>query len=110
LKLSLFLIFLIEKTKFLGLVLVSACWTDLGDANERASGYYNRPWEWQAMKENVKLRYQFASKDDPFIPFSEMQHVAEQLETEFKVFQKRGHFCSSEFLELHDLVVKTFEQ
>jgi len=33
-----------------GLVLVSACVTDLGDANEKASGYYNRPWQWEQVK------------------------------------------------------------
>ena len=29
-----------ETNKIKGLVLVSACWTDLGDANERASGKF----------------------------------------------------------------------
>jgi predicted alpha/beta hydrolase family esterase len=44
---------LLESQPLLGIVLVSACWTDLGDAGERAAGYYARPWDWDAMKKNV---------------------------------------------------------
>ncbi len=32
-----------------GCVLVSACHTDLGIANEREAGYYNRPWQWKSI-------------------------------------------------------------
>ncbi len=46
---------LCETVRVLGIVLVSACVTDLGDANERASGYYNRPWEWDQLKANTKF-------------------------------------------------------
>jgi predicted alpha/beta hydrolase family esterase len=35
---------LLEKDKVRGVILVAACHTDLGDENERASEYYNRPW------------------------------------------------------------------
>lgn len=35
---------LLEKDKVRGIILVAACHTDLGDENERASEYYNRPW------------------------------------------------------------------
>jgi predicted alpha/beta hydrolase family esterase len=35
---------LIEKYKVRGVILVAACHTDLGDEDERASEYYNRPW------------------------------------------------------------------
>lgn len=35
---------LIEKDKVHGVILVSACHTDLGMEIERASEYYNRPW------------------------------------------------------------------
>ena len=35
---------LTEKDKVRGMILVAACHTDLGDENERASEYYNRPW------------------------------------------------------------------
>ena len=35
---------LIETDKDIVVILAAACHTDLGDANERASEYYNRPW------------------------------------------------------------------
>ncbi|RHY05180.1 hypothetical protein DYB36_000993 [Aphanomyces astaci] len=52
---------LAESTEFLGMLLVSACVTDLGDASERASGYYNRRWEYEKMKANVKWIVQFGA-------------------------------------------------
>lgn len=105
-----------ETYRVKGLVLVSACVTDLGDENERLSGYYNRyigprlgvvwcgveiwfecnlvgsehceksadpfhlfihtqirPWQWAAIKANAGFVAQFASADDPFIPWREQQ-------------------------------------
>eukprot|EP01046_Picozoa_sp_COSAG06_P085827 COSAG06_NODE_32490_length_505_cov_0.921182_2_plen_124_part_01 len=40
-------------TQLLGAVLVSACHTDLGDAGERAAGYYSRPWQWSKIRQGV---------------------------------------------------------
>ena len=45
---------LAETTEIHGLVLVSACHTDLGDENERASGYFSRPWLWESMRKNTQ--------------------------------------------------------
>ena len=47
---------------------VSAAHTDLGDADERASGYFDVPWDWEAMKPNAKFIHQFHSADDHLIP------------------------------------------
>lgn len=35
---------ILEKDKVRGAILVAAAYTDLGDENERASEYFNRPW------------------------------------------------------------------
>ena len=32
---------------------MSAYTTDQGDANERASGYFSRPWDWEAARGNA---------------------------------------------------------
>src|SRR3989344_1779597 len=53
-----------EKNKIFGSVLVGAYYTDLGDENEKKSGYFNHPWDWQAIKDNQKWIVQFASIDD----------------------------------------------
>jgi predicted alpha/beta hydrolase family esterase len=39
-----------ENNKLAGMILVSACYTDLGVESERKAGYYNRPWQWEKIK------------------------------------------------------------
>jgi hypothetical protein len=65
-----------------GIVLVSAYTTDLGDPGEAASGYFNRPWQWQAIQDNAGFIVQFGSTDDPFLPWVEQQEVADNLHSE----------------------------
>ena len=60
---------LIEKHRVAGIILVAAAHTDLGDENERASGYFDDPWDWKAMLPNVDFIHQFHSKDDHLIRF-----------------------------------------
>jgi len=62
-----------------GLVLVSAYTTDQGDDLEARSGYFNRPWLWDRIKSNVGFCIQLGSTDDPFLPWSEQQEVADGL-------------------------------
>eukprot|EP00667_Euglena_gracilis_P028191 EG_transcript_35667 len=67
-------------TRVLGCVLVSACYTDLGDPRETEAGYYNRPWDWEAIRRNTKWMVQFHSDNDPYIPLeSEARVVARGL-------------------------------
>jgi len=94
-----------ETHKVHGIVLVSACVTDLGDPNETASGYYNRPFSWGTIKRNAKIIAQFGSRDDPFIPWSEMEQVADGLSSKFFDFEDKGHFMNSEFPELLEYVL-----
>ena len=58
-----------ETRRVAGIVLVSAYTTDGGDETERTSGYFGRPWDWDAMKRNAGFIIQFASKDDPYLPW-----------------------------------------
>ena len=95
-----------EKYKVYGIVLVSAYVSDLGDETERKSGYFNRPWEWGKMKQNCNLIIQFGSTDDPFIPWSEMQTVADALDVELHRYEEKGHFMSFQFPELVEVVNK----
>jgi predicted alpha/beta hydrolase family esterase len=71
---------LAETHKVRGIILVSAAHTDLGDAGERASGYFDTEWDWNAQKNNTGFIHQFHSKDDPLIPVEEARFVAEQLQ------------------------------
>ncbi len=54
-----------QNNKILGSVLVAGYATDLGMASEKASGYFDQPWNWQAIKDNQRFIIQFASTDDP---------------------------------------------
>jgi pimeloyl-ACP methyl ester carboxylesterase len=53
---------LAETTKLRAIVLVSACHTDLGIESERASGYYSRPWLWDAIRSNTAHIVQFGAE------------------------------------------------
>lgn len=70
---------ILENHKVLGVVLVSAYYTDLGDSLERGSGYFNRPFDWDKMKSNAKWIIQFHSKDDHLVPVTEARHVHENV-------------------------------
>ena len=71
-----------------GVVLVSATYTDLGDAHERASWYYpqpkagggeNNPYLFEEMRKNCENWRQFHSDDDPFIPLREAERIRDGL-------------------------------
>lgn len=100
---------LAEKIELHALIIVSACVTDGGDAGERESGWYDRPFQWDLMKQNVTKRFQFASRDDPLIPFeAEQMEVARQLDPELTVFDDRKHIWQQTFPELIDLMQREF--
>lgn len=82
----------LENEKLFGCVLVSTCYTDLGEENERISNYYNKPWKWDEIKNNCRFILQYHSTDDPFIPISEANYVSNQLSSNYKVFNNRSHF------------------
>ncbi|XP_033115894.1 serine hydrolase RBBP9-like [Anneissia japonica] len=96
-----------ETHTVLGIILVSAYVTDIGDENERASGYFSRPWEWEKVKNNTKFIVQFGSEDDPFLPWeSEQMQVVKGLNPELHRYQDKGHFMTTTFPELIHVVKK----
>ena len=92
---------LLEDHRLRGAVLVSSCHTDLGDAGERASGYYppsGGDWQWEKIRANAgpdggNIRI-LHSDDDPFIPLAEAQHVASSLRVGLHVASGKSHFFS----------------
>ena len=83
-----------ENNKILGSILVGVCHTDLGIENEKISGYFNRPWNWKAIKNNQKWIIHFFSTDDPYIPIEETKHINKNLQTEYYEYNDAGHFGS----------------
>lgn len=102
-----------EEYHIKGIVLVSATYTDLGDAHERASGYYPQkrkdrrgdggeeteeanPYLFGEMKKHCKNWHQFHSDDDPFIPLNEAERIRDGLglitDTTYHMLPGRSHF------------------
>lgn len=102
-----------EGHKLYGSILIGACYTDLGDKDEKASGYYNRPWQWQKIKANQNWIVQFASTDDPWIPIAEARHIHEQLKTDYREYTDKGHFGGdyekTEFPEVVQVIKERLE-
>ena len=99
-----------EENKILGSILVGSYHTDLGMEKEKISGYFERPWNWDAIKGNQQWIVQFASPDDPWIPIEEPRFVHEKLNSEYYEFTDQGHFGGDyyklEFPELVDVIVQ----
>jgi predicted alpha/beta hydrolase family esterase len=95
-----------------GIVLVAATYSDLGDAGERASGYYpqsgtnqgeeTNPYKFQEMTKNCKRWVQLHSDNDPFIPLYEAERIRDGLigqgndgySYEYIMLPGRSHFSS----------------
>jgi len=106
-----------------GVVLVSATYSDLGDAGERASGYYpqqprrggteKNPYDFEAMRRNCPNWYQFHSDDDPFIPLAEAEQIRDGLglsSERYFVLEGRSHFFSPPFPELVNAIERLCRQ
>jgi len=81
-----------ESNKILGSVLVSAYYTNLGIAAERVSGYFEKDWDWDAIRKNQQWVIQFSSADDPFVPIEEARYVNEKLNSDYHEFKDQKHF------------------
>jgi len=81
-----------EEHPVLGSVLVGAYCTDLGYEKEKLSGYFDKPWNWKAIKKNQRWILQFASLDDPWIPIEEARALHAHLGTEYYEYSDQGHF------------------
>eukprot|EP00475_Leptophrys_vorax_P022421 TRINITY_DN30562_c0_g1_i1.p1 TRINITY_DN30562_c0_g1~~TRINITY_DN30562_c0_g1_i1.p1 ORF type:complete len:147 (-),score=45.50 TRINITY_DN30562_c0_g1_i1:152-592(-) len=94
-----------ETHKIKGMVLVSACHTDLGEPSEAISEYYNTPWEWERIAANCGWILQFGSTDDHLVPIEEQRYVAEHLHSDFRQFEDQGHFMVDESPEILEAVL-----
>eukprot|EP00943_MAST-04B_sp_MAST-4B-sp1_P008100 g8100.t1 len=97
---------LLETQKLKGVVLVSAAHTDLGSEHERLSGYFDRPWEFEKIKNKSEFIIQFHSTDDHLIPVQEARYVAEQLKGDTHIYHElegKSHFFEP-FDELIDVL------
>eukprot|EP00545_Synedropsis_sp_CCMP1620_P010010 CAMPEP_0119013664 /NCGR_PEP_ID=MMETSP1176-20130426/8717_1 /TAXON_ID=265551 /ORGANISM="Synedropsis recta cf, Strain CCMP1620" /LENGTH=186 /DNA_ID=CAMNT_0006966769 /DNA_START=61 /DNA_END=621 /DNA_ORIENTATION=- len=93
-----------------GAILVAAAHTDLGDADERRSEYFSRPWKWNNIREGAEQIVCFHGTDDHLIPVAEARHIAEKLEGDtFRYHEMDGmsHFFQP-WQKLLDVFDETF--
>lgn len=88
-----------ETHRILGSALIGTYYTDLGMENEKLSGYFNTPWNWEAIKKNQKWVIQFAGVNDPWIPIKEAHVVQDQLGSEYYESPDQGHFGGDYYKE-----------
>ena len=80
--------------------------TDLGVISEKLSGYFKKPWDFDAIKQNQKFIIQFNSTNDPHILIAEARFVHEKLNTDYHELSQ-GHFYPQDtFPELIEAVKK----
>lgn len=99
-----------EKNHIYGSILVGAYHTDLGYDDEKASGYFDEPWSWDAIKNNQEWVIIFASTDDPYIGIDEPRLMKAELDADYYEFTDQGHFgegnSKTEFPELLEALKK----
>jgi serine hydrolase len=88
-----------ETHRILGSALIGAYYTDLGVLNEKLSGYFDTPWNWEAIKHNQKWIIQFAGANDPWIPINEAHVIRDRLQTDYYESPDQGHFGGDYFKE-----------
>lgn len=86
-----------EQYQIFGSVLVGTYYTDLGMEKEKLSGYFDRDWNWERIRNNQKWCSIFASQDDPWIPVEEARYVHAKLNCEYHEYKNQGHFGGDYF-------------
>lgn len=84
----------VEKNIVFGLVIISVSHTPLGSIDRLHSGYYNKPWSWDAINKHTNWIVQFASQDDTLVNIEEPRFIHTQLNSEYHEYIDRGHFGS----------------
>jgi uncharacterized protein len=97
-----------ERHRVLGLVLVCP-YARHDDPLERASGWFDEPWDWPAIRRNQDAVAVFHSDHDPFVPAGQFRQVTAALDAVTFEIAGRGHFQDqAEFPELREYFRMTY--
>ena len=99
-----------EQYPLAGMVLVSTYVSDLGEDNEKAGGWFDRPWQWEQMLHHAPWVIQFASVDDPWIPIDEARRVRAHLQSEYYEYADREHFTGERETTIFSELVKALDR
>jgi len=89
-----------ENNKIFGSALMGVYTEHFNNEREKQSGYFDSPWNWDAIKNNQKWVIVFASTDDPFIPITMPREIRDRLKAEYHEFSDRGHWSQNKIPEL----------
>ena len=103
---------LAERRRLRGIVVIAGYDSDLGDANERASGYFDRPFQWDVIRANCGFVACVGGARDSLVDIDIQRRVALEclgLEpgktgAEWLELPNRDHFFTPPFPELVDLL------
>lgn len=84
-----------ETNKVGHLILVSPSYTDMDDELERQGGYFDKPWDWAAIKSNCSRIDLVYGDDDPYIEQAEFEHIATSIEPQIHKVPGGKHFLES---------------
>ncbi len=91
-----------ESNKIKGSILISPCYTDLGDDLEKQSGYYDKPWDWESIKNNQTKIALYYGDNDPYISQEQFEFITSKLNPSVSKIPRAGHFI--DFLEFSELL------
>jgi uncharacterized protein len=98
-----------ENNKILGSVLISPSYTDLGDELEKQSGYFDKPWEWEKIKNNQKKIALFYGDNDLYIPQEQFKFIADKLKLQIFRIPDGKHFIEfSMFPQVLEYIKKNY--
>ena len=99
-----------EKYKVKGICVCAGYDDDLGDATERASGYFDTPWDYRKIQENTQFRVCFAGARDHLVPIGVQRRFAKNLDAKCVEFPEGGHFFAPTFEELMREIEKALDE
>lgn len=98
-----------EQNKIKGSILISPCYTDLGDNMEKQSGYYDNPWNWNSIRLNQGKIALLYGDNDPYIDQSEFEYISKSLNPQTIKIAGGKHFIDQDqFPELLDYIKNNY--
>ena len=83
-----------ESAPLLGTFAIAGHHTDCGFELERRSGFFDRPWDWAAIRRNQRFIVQFHSTDDPWVPVEVARELHRLSGSRLTMMDGMGHFGS----------------
>lgn len=98
-----------QLNKIRGSILIGPSTSDLGDELEKQSGYFDEPWNWEAIKANQDHILLVHSDNDPYIPQEQFKIVEENLKPEVLNLIGGKHFTDQPtFPEVLEYILRTY--